>query len=54
MKNADSETKNFRKKNKKEIQTQQEEIYTEDDDNLIWKGQFQWKLILTSLTQQII
>lgn len=46
MKNADSETKNFRKKN--EIQTQQEEIHTEDDDNLIWKGQFQWKLILTN------
>lgn len=41
------------KKNKKEIQTQQEEIHTEDY-NLIWEGQFQWKLILTSLTQQII
>lgn len=33
MKNTDSETKNFRKK-KQEIQTQQEEIHTEDDDNL--------------------
>lgn len=38
----------------KKSQTQQEEIHTEDDDNLIWKGQFEWKLILTSLTQQII
>lgn len=40
-------------KKTREIQTQQEEIHT-DDDNLIWKGQFEWKLILTSLTKQII